>query len=61
MKIQSHTYTVGRSEGVVYPRGFPCAPSVPQMAELYDKAAQRIKQLEAALREISPDHEALKP
>ncbi len=46
----SHTYTVGRSEGVIYPPDFPTAPTVPQLAALYDKAAQRIAQLESALR-----------
>jgi len=46
----SHTYTVGRSEGVIYPPDFPIAPTVPQLAALYDKAAQRIAQLEHRLK-----------
>jgi hypothetical protein len=61
MKIESHTYTVGRSEGIVYPRDFPYAPTVPQFAALYDQAARRIAQLEAALRQLNPNHPDLKP
>jgi hypothetical protein len=61
MKTTSITYTVGRSEGVVYPRDFPSAPSVPQLATLYDAAARRIAQLEAALRQLDPNHPDLKP
>jgi hypothetical protein len=57
----SHTYTVGRSEGIVYPRDFPSAPTVPQFAALYDQAARRIAQLEAALRQLDPNHPDLKP
>jgi len=47
----SHTYTVGRSEGVLYPSASGPAPTAIQLAELYDKAAQRIAQLEATLRD----------
>jgi hypothetical protein len=54
MKFESHTYTVGRSEGVVYPKDFPYAPTVPHLAELYDKAAKRIKRLEEALKLCAP-------
>jgi hypothetical protein len=57
----SHTYTVGRSEGVVYPRDFPPAPTAIHLAALYDAAAQRIARLEAALRQLNPNHPDLKP
>jgi len=61
MSTTSHTYTVGRSEGIVYPRDFPYAPTVPQLAALYDQQAQRIAKLEAALRQLDPNHPDLKP
>jgi len=61
MTTTSHTYTVGRSEGIVYPRDFPAAPTVPQLAVLYDAAAARIAKLEAALRQLDPNHPDLKP
>jgi hypothetical protein len=51
MKTTSITYTVGRSEGVVYPPAVGPAPTAIQLAELYDKAAKRIAQLEATLRD----------
>jgi len=50
MKTESHTYTVGRSEGVVYPPHVGPAPNAIQLAELYDKAAQRIAALEHRLK-----------
>lgn len=50
----SHTYTVGRSEGVIYPPDFPTAPTVPQLATLYDQQAQRIAKLEKALHLCAP-------
>jgi hypothetical protein len=61
MKIETHTYTVGRSEGIVYPRDFPHAPTAPQLAALYDQQAQRIARLEAALRQLNPNHPELQP
>ena len=54
MSTTSHTYTVGRSEGVIYPPDFPSAPTAIQLAELYDKAAQRIAKLERALKLCAP-------
>jgi hypothetical protein len=50
----SHTYTVGRSEGVIYPPGVGPAPTAIQLAELYDKAAKRIEKLERALHLCAP-------
>ena len=57
----SHTYTVGRSQGVIYPPSVGPAPSAPQLAALYDAAARRIARLEAALRQLNPNHPDLKP
>ena len=54
MNTTSHTYTVGRSEGVIYPPGVGPAPTAIQLAELYDKAAQRIAKLERALHLCAP-------
>lgn len=54
MKTTIHTYTVGRSEGVVYPRNFPSAATAIHLAELYDKAAKRIRLLEKALHLCAP-------
>jgi hypothetical protein len=54
MNTTSHTYTVGRSEGVIYPPGIGPAPTAIQLAELYDKAAQRIAKLERALHLCAP-------
>jgi hypothetical protein len=50
----SHTYTVGRTEGVLYPPGVGPAPTAIQLAELYDKAAKRIEKLEYALKLCAP-------
>jgi len=47
----SHTYTVGRSQGVIYPPSVGPAPSAPQLAALYDAAAARIARLERELLE----------
>jgi hypothetical protein len=57
IRVASEQYTVGRSEGVVYPPDF----TLPRLAALYDESAARIAQLEAALREVAPNHPALKP
>jgi len=54
MKTTSHTYTVGRSEGVLYPPSVGPAPNAIQLAELYDKAAKRIQKLEYALKLCAP-------
>jgi len=48
MSTTSHTYTVGRSEGVLYPPSVGPAPTAIQLAALYDQQAQRIAQLHAA-------------
>lgn len=54
MKTTTHTYTVGRTEGVVYPPSVGPAPTAIQLAELYDKAACRIEKLEHALKLCAP-------
>jgi hypothetical protein len=57
MKTTSHTYTVGRASFTPYrkfPPDFPTAPTSIQLAELYDKAAQRIEKLERALKLCAP-------
>ena len=59
MSTTSATYTVGRSEGVVYPPGFPYAPTVPQLAELYDQQARRVAALEEQVRQSDRDIAAL--
>ncbi len=61
MKTTSITYTVGRSEGVLYPPAVGPAPTAIQLAELYDKAAKRIALLEAALHQLNPNHPELNP
>jgi hypothetical protein len=57
MKTTIHTYTVGRASFTPYrkfPPDFPTAPTSIQLAELYDKAAKRIKKLEEALKLCAP-------
>jgi hypothetical protein len=57
MPTTSHTYTVGSvtlTPYDKYPLHVSPAPTAPQLAELYDKAAKRIEKLEYALKLCAP-------
>jgi hypothetical protein len=57
MNTTSHTYTVGRvtlTPYGKYPLEVGPAPTSIRLAELYDKAAQRIAKLERALHLCAP-------
>lgn len=59
MSTTPATYTVGRSEGVVYPSHVGPAPTAPQLAELYDQQASRVAALEERVRQSDRDIAAL--